>query len=217
MLKTYRDYVLQAAKPKPKIKTLYGKHNYDSRNQKEYDAVIKIAKSALIGVENGPYAQTPIAEQAFTDFLDGAKPITDRNDPNLRSPYNAALLYADSALKEFRDSGMSKEDIIKYWRVQYAYASTSTGIDPETGAPQSAYDALVLGVTDCDAYSQVANLFFDIMGYNTAVLGRPGHAYAAVKINEEWRNSTTFRVLDINDYRTHVGGEYIISAPTKGY
>jgi len=217
MLKTYRDYAIQSTKPELKIKTLYGKHDYDSRNQKEYDAVVKIAKDALIGVEKGPYAQTPIAEQAFTDFLDGAKPITDRNNPNFRSHYNMALLYAEDSFAEFKNSGMSKEDIIKYWRIRTVYASTSRGGDPETGAPRSAYDALVLKTTDCDADSQVENLVLDMMGYNTAVLGRPGHAYAAVKINGEWRNTVTFRKLNINDYRKHVGGERVISPPTKGY
>jgi len=95
MLKTYRDYVIQATKPKPKIKTLYGNHDYASLNQKEYDAVIKIAKKALEGVENGPYAQSPIVEKAYSDFLDGIKPVTDRSSPNFRTDYNMALLYAD--------------------------------------------------------------------------------------------------------------------------
>lgn len=217
MLKTYRDYVLQAAKPKPKIKTFYGKHDYGSLNQKEYDAVVKIAKDALIGVENGPYAQSAITEKAYADFLDGAKPNTDRSDPDFRSPYNVALLYADSALEEFRDSGVSKVDLIQLWRVEYAFASTSRGTDPETGAPRSAYDALVLKTTDCDAESQTESLFLDMMGYNTAVLGRPGHAFTAIKMGGSWRNTVNFRKLDISDYRNNIGGERIISAPTLGY
>lgn len=52
MLKTYGDYVIQATKPKPKIKTLYRRHDYDSLNQKEYDAVFKIAKDELVGGES---------------------------------------------------------------------------------------------------------------------------------------------------------------------
>lgn len=50
------------------------------------------------------------------------------------------------------------------------------GEDHDTAAPWSAYDALILKTADCDADSQVVNLFLDTMGYNTAVLGRPGHA-----------------------------------------
>lgn len=217
MLKTYRDYVIQATKPKPKIKILYGNHDYASLKQKEYDAVVKIAKKALIGVENGPYAQSDVTEKAYADFLDGVKPITDRSKPNFRSDYNISLLYAENNLSEFKNSGMSKEDIIKYWRVQGAIGNLERGRDPEDGSPSSAYDALVLKVTDCDADAQVENLFFDMMGYNTAVLGHPGHAFPAVKLGGAWRNTVTFRKVDINDYKMQIGGERVISAPTIGY
>jgi len=217
MLKTYWDYVLQATKPKPKIKTLYGKHDYGSLDQKEYDAVVKIAKSALIGVEDGPYAQSPITEKAYADFLDGAKPNTDRSDPDFRSDYNMSLLYAVSNLSEFKDSGMSKSEIISFWKIRQVIGTIDTGENPETGVPRSAYDALVLKTTDCDADSQVENLLLDMMGYNTAVLGRPGHAFPVVKLGGEWRNTATFRKVNINDYKMHVGGERVISAPTKGY
>lgn len=171
----------------------------------------------MIGVENGPYAQSDISEKAYSDFLDGAKPITDRSDPNFRSPYNVALLYADSALREFRDSGFPKNELIKLWRVEFAFASTSRGEDPETGIPRSAYDALVLKTTDCDAESQTESLFLDMMGYNTAVLGRPGHAFTAIKLGDSWRNTVNFRKLNINNYKMQVGRERVISAPTKGY
>lgn len=217
MLKTYQDYVIQATKPKPKIKVLYGKHDYGSLDQNEYDAVVKIAKKALIGVEDGPYAQSSITEKAYSDFLDGVKPINDRSNPNFRSDYNMSLLYAEENLAEFKNSGMTKNDIISFWQLRQVIGSVDTGEDPETGVPRSAYDALVLKTTDCDADAQVENLFLDMMGYNTAVLGRPGHAFPVVKLGGAWRNTATFRKVDINDYRNNVGGERVISAPTLGY
>lgn len=217
MLKRYRDYAITSMKPKPKITVLYGKHDYGSLNQMEYDAVVKIAKKALIGVENGPYAQNKISEKAYSDFLDGAKPITDRNNTNFRTDYNMALLYASTELTYFKDSGMSNADIIKYWKIRNAYASTDRGEDPGTGVPRSAYDALVLKTTDCDADSQVGNMFLDMMGYNTAILGRPGHAFSIVKLNGFWRDMTTFQKVNIKEYKNNINGLSVVSLPTHGY
>lgn len=207
----------KSLKPKSKISTLYGKHDYGSLNQKEYDTVIKIAKEKLVGVENGPYAQSKIAEKAYSDFLDGVEPIRDRANPKFRSEYNMALLYGYNNLMTVKESGLSKKEIIQYWRIQYAYATVDAGTEPGTGAPYSAYDALVRKTMDCDALAQVMNLFFDIMGYNTAILARPGHAFEEIKINGKWRNPTYLYPVDMSDYRNNVNGLRVVSEPTYGY
>ena len=229
MMANYKDFLAKpvpkppvkpptgTAVPHTKLSVLYGAHDYESENQYEYDKVVEIAKRELQGVENGPYAPNEISEKAYADFLDGAKPITDRSNPNFRSPYNIALIYAEQSLKEFRDSGLTKEEVIQYWKVKYAYATTDRGNELDTGVPRSAYDALVSKITDCDADSQVMSLFLDLKGYNTAVLGRPGHAFPVVKLAGEWRNTTTFRVVNMSDYRMGLGGDTVLSAPTKGY
>lgn len=232
MMSNYNTF-LTKPKPKPKppvkkppakpvitnnkVSVLYGSHTYESKTQSEYDAVVDIARKALQGVENGPYAQNVVSEKAYLDYLNGAKPITDRSNPNFRTEYNMALLYASTELTYFKDSGVSNTDIINFWKVRNVYANTDRGEDPGTGAPRSAYDALVRKITDCDSDAQVSNLFLDMKGYNTAVLGRPGHAFAVVKLGGEWRDITTFQPVNIYEYKGNVNGEMVISVPTKGY
>ena len=218
MLKNYSTFKASAHPASvSSIKTLYGGHTYGSRNQAEYDAVIGVAKKVLQGVNEKPFAQNADVERAYMDYFDGAKPILDRASPNYRTDYNMALLYAQSELTFYKESGMSKSDIIKYWQIKGVFSKMDTGVDPEDGSPSSAYDALFRGVTDCDADSQVLTMLLDMMGYNVAILGRPGHAFTAVKLGGAWRNATTFDKITMSNHINGVGGERVIVQPTKGY
>ncbi|WP_393964390.1 hypothetical protein [Exiguobacterium sp. S22-S28] len=202
----------------PNFKPVYGDHTYGARTKLEYDMVMGVARKALFGVEDGPYSNSPISQKAYSDYLDGGtKPITDRSNPEFRSSYNAALLYAHNNLNFYKESGMSKADIIKYWRVKSVFANLDTGIDPKDGSPNSAYDALFRGVTDCDADSQVMIMVLDMMGYNTAILGRPGHAFTVVKLADAWRDTTTFEKVNMSPYIKGTKGLDVVVAPTKGY
>lgn len=201
----------------PHFKPAYGDHTYGARTKLEYDMVMGVAKKALKGVANLPFAQNPDVERAYMDYFDGAKPITDRASPDFRTDYNMALLYAQSELKFYKESGMSKADIIKYWQVKSVFSDLNRGIDPEDGSPNSAYDALFRGVTDCDADSQVMIMVLDLMGYNVSIVSRPGHAFTLVKLAGAWRNTNTFEVEDINLYKNENSGLGVVVAPTKGY
>src|SRR5690606_34270014 len=88
--------------------------------------------------------------------------------------------------------------------------------DPKDGSPKSAYDNLVLGKSDCDALAEVYSLGFDIMGFNTAIIGGSNHAEVMVQIDGNWYRigSGTFRILDVT--QALKSGSSIFSQPTYG-
>ncbi|MNW62076.1 hypothetical protein D3C74_401840 [compost metagenome] len=58
--------------------------------------------------------------------------------------------------------------------------------DPLDGSPNSAYDALVNKVTDCDSDAEVYSVVLDSLGFNTVIISSPGHANVSVKLGDNW-------------------------------
>lgn len=166
------------------IKVKYGKHTYGSENQAEYDKVMEIVNKGLEGYENVRFDNGGEFEQYYKDFLDGQRWSGSRADSSTR---NKGLKFAEDRLGALVKAGISKDTIEKVYKVSMvAYSLKEGAKDPQNGTPKSAYDALVRGITDCDADSQVFSAVFDVMGFNTAIIANPGDAKMVVELDGQW-------------------------------
>ncbi len=166
------------------IKVKYGKHTYGSRDQSEYDTVVRIAEKALAGYDESKFGGSD--HEYYLEYLDGARWSGNKKD---RSARNIGLYYAEAQLGDLVKDGVSKEEIIKVRTLaSIAYDLLDGATDPRDGSPRSAYDALAASprITDCDSDAQVFSLVFDMMGYNTMIGSSPNHAQMYVEIDGRW-------------------------------
>lgn len=194
------------------IKVKYGKHTYGSRNQSEYDTVVRIVEEALKGYDESSFGGSD--HEYYLEYLDGARWSGDKKD---RSARNIGLYYAEAQLRDLVKAGVSKEEIVKVKTLSsIAYDIKDGATDPRDGTPRSAYDALVKRVTDCDSDAQVFSLVYDMMGFNTAIIAGNNHAEVLIQIEGKWYECVagTFRLLDVS--KTLESGSYIYSSPTDG-
>jgi hypothetical protein len=196
------------------IKVKYGKHTYGSRDQSEYDTVVRIAEKALAGYDESKFGGSD--HEYYLEYLDGARWSGNKKD---RSARNIGLYYAEAQLGDLVKDGVSKEEIIKVRTLaSIAYDLLDGATDPRDGSPRSAYDALAASprITDCDSDAQVFSLVFDMMGYNTAIIAGNNHAEVLIQIEGKWFECVagTFRLVDVS--KALENGSYIYSLPTDG-
>lgn len=205
------------------IKVRFGKHTYGSRNQEEYDTVVRIVEEALKGYDQSNFGG--VYKEYFYEYLNGARWSGDKKD---RSDRNRGLFAAENMLGDLVKAGVSKEEIIKVSTLaSIAYDLLKGAIDPADGSPNSAYDALVGNASgkrysDCDSDAQVFSLVFDMMGYNTMIAAGQNHAQMYVEINGKWYAiiSGVFVHAGTNDdfsnYLKENPDRYIYTQPTYG-
>ncbi|MGG4010542.1 copper amine oxidase N-terminal domain-containing protein, partial [Geobacillus stearothermophilus] len=87
------------------IKVLYGGHTYASRNQKEYDTVMKIVRE-YISKEYDKLVFGESRNKYYLEYLDGARFNGDKRD---RSERNVGLYLAQGSIGELVSAGVSKE------------------------------------------------------------------------------------------------------------
>lgn len=176
---------------------------YGTKSQKEYDAVVKIAKDALAKMDS---VQIP---KEMNDYLNGK-----RSDGSFNS-YNMRLDGYHVQLSPLLDAGISKDAIIKDYKVtkalgQYFGVSSETLVN--NPGVESAYDSLVLNRVDCDSSAQAQSLFYDLAGFNTAIVASPGHAYFIVKLDNQWTKLGKPVGTDANAHlKTVTGGFWLVS------
>ena len=194
------------------IKVKYGKHTYGSRNQSEYDTVVRIVEEALKGYDESSFGGSD--HEYYLEYLDGARWSGDKKD---RSARNIGLYYAEAQLGDLVKAGVSKEEIVNVKTLSsIAYDIKDGATDPRDGTPRSAYDALVKRVSDCDSDAQVFSLVYDMMGFNTAIIAGNNHAEVLIQIEGKWYECVagTFRLVDVS--KSLESGSYIYSLPTDG-
>lgn len=168
--------------PSGPIVTLYGKHEYGSHNQTEYDMIMKIAKDAI-----NNFKWHPRTKLALDAYLNGERFDGDYNN---RSSMNMALHGMHFTLDPLFKAGVSKEMAAKAFMADEISKGLMKGAyDPGDGSPRSAYDSLVRGLQDCDPQAEIMNLVFDIMGFNTMILASSAHAEGYAQINGSWFSS----------------------------
>lgn len=202
-----------------KINVYHGTHTYGSKNQKEYDKVMDIVYEALEGYDKVQLSSYEDTTKHYQEYLNGANDIIrDRSNPKYRNTRNMDLLNAEKIFGPMLSLGVDKkkvEEVRKLWVI--ATNLQLKAKDPKDGSPESAYDALVRGLVDCDAYSNTIIAFFDAAGYNTMILGYPGvHAIPVVEIDGFWYNiESSPNPIDIKKVM-HDSNWKIVTPPTNG-
>lgn len=166
------------------ISVKHGKHTYASRNQSEYDQVMKIVENAIKGYDESGFGG--VYQKYYYEYLDGARWSGDKSD---RSDRNRGLYAAENSIGDLIKAGVSKEEIVKVDTIASIAYDLLRGVpDPKDGSPRSAFDALARSprMTDCDSDSQVFSAVFDAMGYNTMIGSSPNHADPYVEIDGIW-------------------------------
>lgn len=194
------------------IKVLHGNHTYGSKNQAEYDAVMKVIKDKVANVSAKKFENN--FDSYYQDYLDGAR--WDGNKSN-GSERNRMLYAAEQALGPLQKAGVAKSDIIKLYNLSLIPAELDNGsVDPKDGSPSSAYDTIFRKVTDCDPFAQVASAVFDQAGYSTFIEAGNNHADALVIINGKVYYISTGELVSTGmtfaQYKAQLGSNYYLMA-----
>ena len=162
------------------IKTLYGTHDYACANQSEYDTVMSKVKgytNNLGSVKLDSYVYRYLDGERHTDYAEGSEEYNNLLAIRKRGGYFLEKVSRSDAEKVLKAKGI-------------ASTLRRGAIDPRTGIPKSAYDAIVKGVSDCDSDAQVDIAVLDALGYSTCIVEGNNHADAYVKVNGIWWNVT---------------------------
>lgn len=189
------------------IKVSYGKHTYASANQSQYDQVMKIVNKAVSDMKSSGKLL-----DYYARYIDGARASSY---PSNSDDY-MELKIAENSIGQLVSAGATKEEITKAFLAAETGSALLKGVkDVGVGDPTSAYDALVGGVTDCDATSQTYSATFDSFGFSSAVLGGSNHADVFVKVHDTWfkYGSGTFTKVNLSKIPSSLT---IVSQPTFG-
>ena len=188
-----------------KIKVKYGNHDYGVKSQQEYDEVMKIVNEALKDVDNVEFMD--MFNNYFDRYINGDRP---ENYSDKRSEVYRGLKLVDSTIRDLVEANVSKDTILEVLKIRTKANELLKQAKSVDGPPRSAYDALVLKVTDCDSTSQTYSAFFDAMGYDTAIRTNGSHSEAYVKINGTW-----FQVAGFHKTNLHPSNTFM-APPTSG-
>lgn len=191
----------------------YGFHNYGSDNFQQYIAVMQI-----IGVAKATYPLIKFDgggryEALYQSYLNGDRASNYAMD-TLESQ---GLTLAENSLGALIDNGVGSakaEEAYKVARIAGVLVAGNASIGDAN--PSSAYDALVLKKTDCDATANVFSAVFDSFGYNTAIIASKTHADVIVQIEGKWYGVTAgaFLLQSVTDLAAR--GLYVYTQPTTG-
>lgn len=188
----------------------YGRHTYGVKNQAEYNKVMEIVRNELKRLDKEPWVDGRYAKY-FDMYLDGVR----KEKYKVGSLDYRGMFQAEQALKDLVDKKVSKEDIKKVYKIKtISNELLQDTDDPRNGKPESAYDALVNKLSDCDSDAQVYSALLDAMGYNTMILADEDHADAFVQIGSHWFEVQSLRYLDLS--KGFEEGEYVKVQPTNG-
>jgi len=195
------------------IKVQYGKHDYGSANQAEYDKVMEIVNQALKGVNDIQFDGGGKYEQQYKDYLNGDRASNyQQNSLEYRG-----LTIVNTEFSPLVDAGVNNQTIEMMYKASYLAGTLIAGLrDPGDGSPSSAYDALVRKVSDCDSDAQVYSAVYDSLGFNTAVIAGTGHADAIVNVGNTWFKVIGGTFMKVNVSKALANGSYIHTQPTNG-
>lgn len=177
------------------IKVEYGNHHYGSKTQQEFDKVMSTVREKLRDLDNYRFGGER-NEVYFYEFLNGKRWDGDRSN---RTEENRGLFQAEDQIGVLVSDGLSNDTVVEMYKAASLARDLLSGSkDPLDGTPRSAYDVLFNKVQDCDAIAQVYSVVFDLLGYNTAIYGVPGHAQIMVEVDGNWYTivGTSFSKID---------------------
>ncbi|KGR80046.1 hypothetical protein [Ureibacillus manganicus] len=160
-----------------KVKTKFGERSYGTNTQAEYDELMKVieqnTRDGNYSKFKSDYKYIKYLDQAFEDvFYKEKKAITDKRNPEYRTPYNLALLAAEDIYENFGDSIKTFEE---YKRVSDSLTilGNSSYYDPSKGVANgavSAYDLVVNGLYSGSSSSYYTSAVLDQVGIESVVI-----------------------------------------------
>jgi len=169
-------------------------HTYGSKNQAEYDAVVEVVKKQI----------ESITEEDFLGYTYWLLLQAYLENPNISDDYTlGGCSIGDFKAGNFKRlmHGLKKglitpeeaENVMIYALATAKVVSLHTDAkELPGGKAYSAYQALFRKEADCDARAQVDLIVADILGFNSALLGNPGHAWSIIDFGGRyWYNYGT--------------------------
>jgi hypothetical protein len=164
------------------IKTRHG-DTYGVNSQAEYDAVMKEVDS-VIAKYQGTYKLGDRYHEYYIEYINGARWSGDKSD---RSDRNRGLFAAEREIGALVEAGLSQEQIEKAYEASLlAYKAIGGTIGGKNGAPRSAYESIILKVSDCDADAQGISAVMNELGFETKVQYGSADAKPYIKLNGTW-------------------------------
>ncbi len=183
----------------------YGSHDYGSRTQEQYNKVMEKVDKALEGVEEKSL------NKYISMYLDGKR----AEDYDKRSRQEMLFTILHERYGTFVENANS-DHLEKAVKVANIAGNLAKGKqDDPNNDPRSAYDNLFRGISDCDSDAEVYSAVFDAAGYNTMIVGSPGHANVLIEIDGNWWEivSGSFILSDLSKL-LETEGSYIRTGPT---
>lgn len=195
------------------INVRYGRHTYASKNQVEYDFVMKTVDKAVASFSKDQFGGQYSAQ--FLRYLDG----DIYTNYTRGSDDFSGLVAAKNSLEELVEEGVSKDTIIKAsiaGRIATLLVAEAETMQNNQGSVKSAYDVLKHGMSDCDAVAHTVSAVFDALGFNTAIMAGKNHANVMIKIDGNWWEyvSGSFNKVDMSF--AFGKGFYMLTQPTTG-
>lgn len=200
------------------ILVYYGSHTYGTKNQKEYDYVMKKVEVKISKLSSTKIFNKPEPEKYFKEYLNGKR---WDGDLNLLDDRQFWLWNFEDSIGDLTKAGVSKFEIEKLLKLASIYDKLQDNAeDPLTGAPSSAYDTLYKKLSDCDSDAQLYSAVMDSAGYPNAIFATKTHAFFVVKIKGEWYDvqGGMYFKLNSKDRQELINSkEYrFLSQPTSG-
>lgn len=199
---------------KGNVITRYGNHNYGCKTQAEYDEVMRIIDEFVARLSESTIEEDMtwkmyelwLRKQNMEDIsedLDGTyTAFSQSNNAYVeldKKAYYDAFLSRTKNLKSGLKGAINQEEfetavkitvILSIFKTNYMNSTT----DPKDGSPDSAYDTLFRGLSDCDADAHTAMALLDRMGFNTAMIAdyENEHGWGDVKLGKYWWGFDTF-------------------------
>src|SRR5690606_15065843 len=85
-----------------------------------------------------------------------------------------------------------------------------------TRGVDSAYHAIVEGKIDCDSLANTVALLYDLAGFDTAIIAQGTHAFALVKLDDQWTNGFRPVGTDAQAFKENLSNSFWHTEPRTG-
>lgn len=205
------------------IQVRYGDHTYGTKSQAEYDYVMKAVLDRIderfdtARDFRGSERSSRIYDY-FDEYVAGARPNYDNTNPENRNERNLALVSLNTRYSTLVELGIdiTSDEVDKLVRGSVISSSFYGATGNLTGHAYSAYDLIKNRLLDCNSIAYVESAVYDSLGFNTAILVRPGHSYVLVEVQGKWVTPNASGFESIDPKWAISQGRHILAHPTNG-
>lgn len=196
------------------IKVLYGKHTYGSKNQNEYDYVMKVVNEKIATIDTVKLDPGGKYEDLYEAYLYKGE-TADKYSYGSRE--HRGLTLAHGLFSPLLEGGLAVDEAVHAYKTSLMASSFMGDVtNPRNGSPKSAFDNLYNKISDCDSDAQVYSSVFDAMGYNSAIVAGTNHADVVVKIGDFWYGTMSGEFHETNIKELLKDGKTMLVQPTYG-